>query len=30
VRAGANHLLVRLINRFTHRHVPTNGGYDHE
>ena len=30
VRSGANHLLRRLMNRFTHRYSPTNGGYDHE
>ena len=30
VRSGANHLLRRLIYRFTHRHSPLPGGFDHE
>jgi uncharacterized protein YoxC len=30
VRLGANHLLKRLMHRFTHRHTPIYGGYDHE
>jgi len=30
VRSGANHLLQRLMDRFTHRDTPNNGGYDHE
>ena len=30
VRTGADHLLKRLINRFTHRHTPICGGFDHE
>ena len=30
VRSGANHLLMRLIRRFTHRHTQIHGGYDHE
>ena len=30
VRSGANHLLKRLMFRFTHRHSPILGGYDHE
>ena len=29
VRSGANHLLQRLMDRFTHRDTPNNGGYDH-
>lgn len=33
VRSGANHLLHRLMDRFTHRdnpnNAPSNGGYDH-
>jgi hypothetical protein len=30
VKSGANHLLKRLMHRFTHRHSPIPGGYDHE
>ena len=30
VRSGANHLLKRLMHRFTHRHSSIHGGYDHE
>jgi uncharacterized protein YoxC len=30
VRSGANHFLKRLMNRFTHRYSPIDGGYDHE
>ena len=30
VKSGANHLLKRLMDRFTHRHTPIPGGYDHE
>jgi uncharacterized protein YoxC len=30
MRSGANHLLKRLMNRFTHRNSPIHGGNDHE
>ena len=30
VRSGANHLLKRLMNRFTNHHSQIHGGYDHE
>lgn len=30
VKSGANHLVRRLIHRFTHRRPPINGGFDHE
>jgi uncharacterized protein YoxC len=30
VRAGADHLLRRLMHRLTHRHSPILGGLDHE
>jgi len=30
VKSGANHLLKRLMHRFSHRHSPIPGGYDHE
>ena len=30
VRSGANHLLRRLMHRFTHRHTTIHGGYDNE
>jgi uncharacterized protein YoxC len=30
VRSGANHLLKRLMFRFTHRNSTIYGGYDHE
>ena len=30
VRSGANHLLRRLMYRFTHRNSTIHGGYDHE
>jgi uncharacterized protein YoxC len=30
VRSGANHLLRRLMHRFTHSHSTIQGGYDHE
>jgi len=30
VRSGANHLLRRLMHRFTHRYSTLHGGYDHE
>ncbi|OGF22913.1 MAG: hypothetical protein A2V63_09535 [Candidatus Eisenbacteria bacterium RBG_19FT_COMBO_70_11] len=30
VRSGANHLLKRLMHRFTHRNSPLLGGNDHE
>lgn len=29
VRSGANHLLQRLMDRFTHRNTSNNGGSDH-
>ena len=30
VKSGANHLLKRLMHRFTHPRPPINGGNDHE
>ena len=30
VRSGTSHFLKRLMHRFTHRHSPIHGGYDHE